>query len=141
MVERRILQGLQFVGGPAADLERDGLGAGKPHAFKPNQAGGGRDAQSGGNFVFATDDFAGNSAGMRGEAEAGHLLGVCEELVEVHFWRCYEGAGAATPLNNSVAGQLGDGMARGHETHAVDLVRSLSEGIGSPGFKRLDSIS
>src|SRR6185437_1274829 len=58
---------------------------------------------------------------MCDETHAGHLLGVGKELVEMHLWRGHEGAGAVTPLDNSIAGQLADGVTRCHETHKVNF--------------------
>jgi hypothetical protein len=58
---------------------------------------------------------------MRDETDAGHLLGVSQKLIEMHLWRGHEGAGAVTPLDDSVAGQLADGVTRSHETHMVNF--------------------
>ena len=57
---------------------------------------------------------------MCGEAEGGHLFGVAEQLVEVNLGRSDEGAGAMAALDDAIAGQLGEGVACGHEADVVD---------------------
>ena len=114
---------------------RDGLVAGEANALESAEARGGGEAEAGGDFVLAIDDGRGDDAGMRGEAEAGHLFGVPEQLVEMNFGGRDESPGAVAAFDNAVAGEVGEGVAGGHEADVVDSGKLALRGDDVAGFQ------
>ena len=62
----------------------------------------------------------GNEFGARSKAATGHQLGVAHQPVEVNFRRRNKSAGTTSALHHTFAFELGERVAGGHQTNAVN---------------------